>query len=162
MTDVSPAAATPLGEAQLKSRAAYSHNLMRAFGSIMTVLARSPAHRTMSLADLERIVVPAITSGQFSLAEATHRENGLVTPIAALLWANVSAEVDARLAASPDKLDLAPRDWRSGDIVWVIEAIGDRTAVARTLERQRAGMWKDRTVRIRSTDERGVTAVRTL
>ena len=153
MTEASTPAALPLSEEQLKARAAYSHNLMRAYGSILTVLARSAEHRSRSLAELEAVVVPAITAGQFTLAEATHRQNGLVTPIAAVLWANVSPEVDARLAVTPDKPKLEPREWRSGDIVWIIEAVGDRTAVTQTLERQKAGMWKGRAVRIRATDE---------
>jgi hemolysin-activating ACP:hemolysin acyltransferase len=68
MTEAQPNSPAPLSEQELKSRLAYSHNLMRAYGSILTVLARSAEHRARSLAELEAVVVPAITSGQFSLA----------------------------------------------------------------------------------------------
>lgn len=162
MTDATAENAAPLSEEQIKSRAAYSHNLMRAFGSIITVFARSAAHRTRPLAELEALVVPAITSGQFSLAEATHRQNGLVTPIAAVLWANVSAEVDQRLSAEPERFHLERQEWRSGDIVWIVEAVGDKEAVARTLQRQKAGMWKDRPVKIRVRDASGRVSIRVL
>lgn len=162
MTDPHAQPPAKLSEEDIKRRAVYSHNLMRAFGSVLTVFSRSAEHRAKSLAELEAIVVPAITSGQFSLAEATHRDNGLVTPIAVVLWANVSPEVDARLAAAPEKLTLEPRDWRSGDIVWVVETVGDKSALTQTLQRQKTGMWKERTVKIRARDEDGRLVVRML
>ncbi len=38
-----------------------------------------------------------------------------------VLWARVSAEVEAMLAAGTTKL--RPQDWRSGDRLWVVEVI---------------------------------------
>jgi hemolysin-activating ACP:hemolysin acyltransferase len=65
-----------------------------AFGDAATVLMRSPHYKHYSLADLEWLVLPAIATGQFSLADARHRQIGLSAPVAVVLWASVSAEVD--------------------------------------------------------------------
>jgi predicted nucleic acid-binding protein len=40
------------------------------FGQIVKILMRSPQHKQRSLADLEWLVLPAVLSGQFSLAQA--------------------------------------------------------------------------------------------
>jgi cytolysin-activating lysine-acyltransferase len=42
-------------------------------------------------------------------------------PIGVVLWARVSAEVEAMLAAGTTRLRL--QDWRSGDRLWVVEVI---------------------------------------
>jgi hemolysin-activating ACP:hemolysin acyltransferase len=64
-----------------------------------------------------------------------------------MLWARVSAEVDTKLRAQIRKglspLRLAPADWNSGDIVWIVDIIAPPEigrAMVRTLaDRSAAG-----------------------
>jgi hemolysin-activating ACP:hemolysin acyltransferase len=94
---------------------------------------RDPNFRTMPIADLEWLVLPAVMSGQFRVAEAPAsllgREQrpdkgsdkaraqgqameqgkaqagagGVLVPVAVALWARVSKEIDAALAGNLDR-----------------------------------------------------------
>ncbi len=57
---------------------------------------RSPAHRHYTLADLEWCLLPALALNQFMAAEMK-LPDGQAVPAALVLWARVSAEVDARI-----------------------------------------------------------------
>ena len=150
----------PLSPDERRRRADHAHRVMQAFGSIVAVYMRSPAHRNMRLSEIERIVGPAVVTGQFSLAEATHKENGLVMPVGVLLWGSVSLEIDRRLQAlkGDAPFTLAPREWKSGDIVWLVEVIGSKTVVDAMLRRQHETSWRGRTVRTRNADAGAVKA----
>ena len=91
----------------------------------MLLLLRS-SQENHSVADLGWLVVPAVANGQFAVAEARSQETGAITPVGALLWALVSADVDKHLTDLSAPLRLKPNEWRSGDIPWIILAIGDR------------------------------------
>jgi hemolysin-activating ACP:hemolysin acyltransferase len=100
-------------------------------GAVTSVMLRSPAHRRLFMSDLEWMVLPALANGQFSVAEARDPATGFSMPVGVALWATVSDEVDQRLMAGPAlPLRLRPAEWKSGPIVWLIEAIGDQRAVS--------------------------------
>ena len=102
----------------------------------------------MPLADLQWLVVPAIASGQFTLAEAQHAGNGMTAPVGVVLWARVSADVDQRLSASTaHPVRLEPKDWTSGDILWLMEAIGEKPVVNAMLTRLSETQWKGKQVK---------------
>jgi hemolysin-activating ACP:hemolysin acyltransferase len=68
--------------------------------------------------------------------------------LGAVLWARVSAEVDKRLAAQPgETIRLAPREWASGDIVWVVASAGDGV-LSEMLKRLSIKEWAGKEVRI--------------
>jgi cytolysin-activating lysine-acyltransferase len=114
-------------------------------------------------ADLEWLVVPAVLNGQFFIAEAQLKGNGMVAPVGVVLWASVSPAVDQRLAAAPSSpLRLQPAEWRSGEHLWVIEAIGDGDVVQAMLKRKLEKDWTSRTVKMRVRDKAGVMQVGTL
>ncbi len=116
--------------AEMKMRATKSKNLQAAFGEIVGLLMGSPQFKKMPLAALEHIVLPAINTGQFSIAEAQSKKSGFVTPVAAVLWANVSDEIDRQLSDNGgEPVTLAPKDWKSGDIPWLILAAGDKRLI---------------------------------
>lgn len=170
--DARPAGSVPGREApqpgslpheEAQRRADYSHRVMQAFGAIVAVYMRSKSHREMRLADIESVVGPAVTTGQFSLAEATHKKNGLVTPVAIVLWASVSDAIDRELSTNPARpLKLAVADWKSGDHVWIIEAIGEQRMLGAMLKQLQASAWKDRDVKMRAREDDGGVAVRLL
>ena len=104
------------------------------FGGAVSLFMRSPAHRHYTLADLEWCLLPALRLNQFMAAEVK-LPNGQAVPAALVLWARVSAEVDARLSAAPRyPIRLHPNEWQSGDVIWIVDAVGEQKAVQQCIE----------------------------
>ena len=114
------AAAPPLDAEEAKKRAAVSKHLLLSFGEIVSVLMRSPQFRAMPLTEVEALVVPAVMSGQFLVAEAQSKTKGFVTPVAIALWATVSREVDQRLALELGPLDIVEIAQCVGRQPWIV------------------------------------------
>ena len=99
------------------------------FGGAVALFMRSPAHKHYTLADLEWLLIPPLRHNQFMAAEVK-LPSGEAVPAALVLWARVSAEMDARLsAATVYPIRLHPNDWQSGDVFWIVDAVGDTKAV---------------------------------
>jgi len=131
--------------AEVRRRAAKSKQLQASFGEIVGLLMRTPEFKGMPLSSLEVLVVPAIANGQFMIAEAQAKQSGLIAPVAAILWASVSEEVDRRLSESRDApVKLAPKDWKSGDIPWLIIAAGDQRLIGALRQRVEKTVLKGR------------------
>lgn len=146
-----PASPAPeMSDASRKAAAAVSKAVMAAFGQIVTVLMRTQEHRGQTLADLEWLAVPAVTTGQFALAEAQSKANGMTAPVGLVLWASVSPEIDKRLRTNiASGVRLAPNEWKSGDILWVVEAVGDPKILQAMLQRAASKEWQGREVNLR-------------
>jgi hemolysin-activating ACP:hemolysin acyltransferase len=154
MTDATTQA-RELGEQFLKSLdkahvgAAASKLFSASIGEIVTIFSRSPAHKHYSLADIEWMVVPAIFSRQFYVVEAAHREHGFRAPIAAVTWAFVSEEVDRRLEEQTARpVRMRPDEWTSGEIGWLIDAVGSPAGVDAALQWVKAGPFKGRSLKL--------------
>lgn len=133
-----------------------SKELQAAFGSIVSIMMRTPNLRQATLADVEALVVPAVATGQFAVAEAQSKENGATAPVAAVLWANVSEEVDRRLSVEGDKpVKLEPKDWKSGDIPWLVMAIGDKRFLKSMLEQVQSKSLNGRPLKTRKMSGNG-------
>ncbi len=114
---------------------------------------RTPQFKNVPLSSLEQLVVPAITTGQFMIAEAQVKKSGLVTPVAVVLWASVSEEIDRRLSGNGgEPVKLAPKDWKSGDIPWLIIAAGDPRLIKALLQRLQETALKGRPLKSRIAD----------
>lgn len=156
----SPPASVEMSPDAKRKAAETSRAVMTAFGQITSVLMRTQHYRQSKIADLEWLVVPALTTGQFSLAEAHSRSNGISAPVGVVLWASVSPEVDARLAASQDvPVRLNPNEWKSGDIIWVVDAVGEPQTVQAMLRRMAEKDWRGRQVKMKARDQSGVLRV---
>jgi hemolysin-activating ACP:hemolysin acyltransferase len=150
------ASAQELGEQFLRSvdkshlGATAAKLISASLGEIVMIFSRSSRHRHYALADVEWMILPAIASGQFFVVEAVDKEHGFRKPIAALTWASVSEELDARLTerALSGHLRLSPVDWKSGSIAWLIDAVGAAAAVKVGLEWLNAGPFKDRPLKL--------------
>lgn len=141
---------------ELAKRAAASRGIATAFGEIVSVLARSKHYRQHMLADLEWLVTPAIGAGQFAKADARHKVHGFTTPVAIVLWAKVSDEIDKELSSSLDKpIRLKPADWRSGEHAWVIVAEGEARSVATLLQQVKERVFKDVPLKARAAGPNG-------
>jgi hemolysin-activating ACP:hemolysin acyltransferase len=97
------------------------------------------------------------------VAEAKMQEDGLAVPVAAALWASVSAEVDRRLSSELEKpMRLRPDEWRSGDILWLISAVGEARMVPQFLKQLERTAFKGRDVKLRTRGRDGKTMVELL
>lgn len=124
---------------------ATSQQVSAVFGEVVAVLMRTPQYRSLTLADLEWFVLPALRSGQVSVAMAQTKTTA--TPVGAVLWASVSAAVGRRLAAHPSgAMRLEPAEWRSGEIIWVVASAGERRVLGDMLQRLAAGEWAGKEV----------------
>jgi hemolysin-activating ACP:hemolysin acyltransferase len=146
-----PEASDALSKDELRRRATIAKQLSSGFGEIVTLLMRSEAERQRSLADLEWMVVPALMAGQFAIAEAQSKETGAVAPMAAVLWAMVSEDVDRRLSAELDKpIRLQASEWRSGNIPWIVAALGEPNTTGQLLGQLSKNVFKDRPAKLRT------------
>jgi len=134
-----------------KTQAFWRGKLMTAnFGGAVSLFLRSPAHRHYTLADLEWCLIPALALNQFMVAEAK-LPNGQAVPVALVLWARVSAEIDARLSAEPRyPIRLHPNEWQSGDMFWIVDAVGERNAVQQCIEALRKTAFQGKQFKILS------------
>ncbi len=156
----SAGAATTISPEEAKKRAALAKHVAASFGEIVTLLMRSPGDKQRPIQDLEWMVAPAIMTGQFAVADAQSKENGAVMPVGAVLWAHVSAEVDKRLSELGDQAPrLAPNEWRSGDIPWVVMAIGDPKVLSGLLQQLSKTVFKDKPAKIRARGADGKVVV---
>lgn len=83
-------------------------------GEIVWLLTQSPAHRYLSLGDLEWMVMPPIQLGQYKI----FRNEDQVVGVA--LWAYLNEEAEQRLKATGR---LNPQDWGNGASVSMEEGI---------------------------------------
>ena len=171
-----PAAATA-AKAALRPREARQARFALSFSQIIAVLMRDPNFRNMRLADLEWLVIPAVMSGQFRLAQMPAPQgktegqasgkgqdnSGVLIPVAVTLWARVSDAMDKTLSSNLDKeMRLRPTDWASGDNVWLMAVAGDKRAVPKFLEQLHEKEFKGKPVRMRVRGPDGKVVVKTL
>ena len=148
------------GAEESQRRTTASREFSTKLGEIVGLLMRSRSHRFTMLAELEWMVLPALATRQLRVVEGTSQETGLVAPIAVVMWASVSAAIDQRLHQAIDQpIKLKPEEWRSGDVVWIIEAVGEQRAVTATLQHLKQNELKDRTVHLRVKGKDGQPAV---
>ncbi len=146
--------------AKFKAQETMSRRLQVAFGEIVGLLMRTPQCKGMPLESLQELVVPAIRTGQFLVAESRVNNSGVITPVAAVLWASVSEKVDRRLSDDRgEPVKLAPEDWKSGDIPWLILATGDKQVIKATQKRIEENVFNGRTLKTRFTgpQDKGIT-----
>lgn len=84
-------------------------------GEIVWLLSQSPQHKNFFISDLEWLVMTPILLNQFRIFYAPDR------PIGVALWAYVNERVDERLSGGNARL--APADWKSGDILWLVDIV---------------------------------------
>lgn len=111
---------------QIQARTSVSKRLWTSVGECVSVLMRTSRYRRLTLAELEALIVPPLTTGQFLIAESLAKNDGIVRPVAIVLWAQVSDSVDARLCNAPvDPPQIAAHEWKSGENFWIMVLAGD-------------------------------------
>jgi hemolysin-activating ACP:hemolysin acyltransferase len=160
---VAAAPVAELSSADMQKRREVSARLLMRFGEVVSVMMRAQQFRDLPLKQLQEVVVPPLMLGQFLVAEAQSKAQGFVTPVAAALWARVSKEVDQRLSQNLEApVQLAPKDWNSGDIGWLIVLVGNVQALAPLLKQLQETTFKGRPVKMRSRGKDGKRVITTL
>ncbi len=165
-----------------KVQALRSKMISASFGEIVTLLMRSPHYKHYSLSDLEWLVIPALLTNQFLVVEAQMKlpvpqnENGDAPvaggqtegapvagpriPVGLALWAKVSPEVDEKLSANLDTpVKLRPDEWRSGEINWIIDVLGDEKIMQSLYAKLKGDVFKGQTFKVRAQDKKGQRVV---
>jgi len=137
---------TPGQHTPVEPRVGLSRQMDTALGAIVTIYSRSLKHKHFSIAEFERRVMPAISTQQFRVAEVHSQQTGAVTPIAVVLWANVSDELNRRLSAREAPPLLMPDHWLSGTNLWIMDTVGPPKAVQALLSELKVTVWADRTI----------------
>jgi len=128
----------------------------RSFAALVSVVLTAPQWRTMPLEQARSILEPAVATGQFIVAASRAPDTGAAGTSAAVIWAMVSKDVDARLRATLDKpLELKPAEWRCGPHAWLIAALGDADAARRLIDVVRRGPLKGADLHARVTKPDG-------
>lgn len=118
-----------------------------ALGEIVWLLSQSPAHRhALFLADLEWLVMPPLTLGQYRLFYGKGR------PVGVAVWAFVSEDAEKRLSSGGR---LAAGEWRGGDRLWLVELIAPFGQAEVMLEDLRKTALADRRFRFVRTHPNG-------
>jgi hemolysin-activating ACP:hemolysin acyltransferase len=116
----------PAQVSDLRKRTAESKSLHASFGEVVNLLTHTAEFENLPLFKLKSLVLPAIRKGQFAILEGRDETNNITAPIAVMLWANVSEEIDRRLSnGSSSRASLSADEWSSGEIPWLVLAIGD-------------------------------------
>jgi hemolysin-activating ACP:hemolysin acyltransferase len=103
------------------------------FGAVAYVLSSSAEYKDMTLERIKRIISPAIRNHQLLVGHET--SGALPVPVAAVLWAKVTDELDRVLMQNCNALEyLSPKAWESGNKVWVMVSAGRQRAVERLLQ----------------------------
>lgn len=134
------------------------------FGEIMSVMLQSPRHKNVTLETLARQMVPAFMSDQYVLARA-QADNVDVPPTAVgvAFWASVSDEVDSRLSADPlEPIEIKPDEWRSGDIIWLLDIVAAPQVSAALVKSIREKVGADKVIKVRAANADGKPSVKTL
>lgn len=89
------------------------------FGAMVWLWMNSPTHRQCPIRELDRLLLPALKTGQFVLALQNNEQQ---QPLGLFTWANFNAEAEQRYLKSLDRT-LQPIDWQSGDRPWILDWI---------------------------------------
>ena len=157
------AASKPTGMTEKIRRDAAALRNALAFTQAIGVLMRSPHHRKYTLGDLEWLVIPPLITGQFRIGETKPNNQGATLPVALVLWASVSPEVDKRLMeGNSAAFQLKPEEWKSGDILWLVHTAGEARFVRFVVDQLTKTTFKGRKVKVRGRDQNGILKVHVL
>ncbi|MEQ1710876.1 MAG: toxin-activating lysine-acyltransferase [Hyphomicrobium sp.] len=149
-----------LSELEVKQKQMMAKLVAASFGEVVTLMMRTPRYRKMPIETLEATAAAPVALGQVAIAEAQSKETGAVMPIAVVLWARVSSEVDRRLSDTENETTaLNINEWRSGNIPWIIEAIGERKALGKLLHQLVTTVFKTTPPKMRTTGADGKPTV---
>ena len=85
---------------EMRRRAAAAKHMQAAFGQMVSLMLRTEQFRPLPISELSTLVLPPIALGQFAIGQAHPKGHPLPVPVAGVLWAFVSEDVDQRISQS--------------------------------------------------------------
>lgn len=156
-------AAAPVASAAARLAAAQKDKFSRDFTQVVGVMMRDANYKNLRIADLEWLLLPPLLAGQCKVAVSRYRKDGPIVPVAAALWARVSASIDKRLTENLDKPPvLRANEWTSGDNIWLIALAGEKVALAGLLGDLQKTALKGKTAKFRAQKKDGTMSVQNL
>ena len=142
------------GESIFKHKPPEGHakKVSEVLGEVVWLMSQSALHKQFFISDLEWFVMTPVLLQQFRMFYADDR------PVGVLLWAFVSDEVEARLSQGITKL--RPRDWKSGDKLWIVEAIAPFGGAEEMVKDLKAKVFAGRELQYLAVGEGGVKCVK--
>lgn len=116
-------------------------------GEIVWLMSQSPLHKQFFVSDLEWFVMTPMLLQQFRLFYDKQK------PVGVVFWASVSEEVEARLAAGTSRM--RPQDWKSGDRLWVVEAIAPFGGAEEMVKDLKAKVFPGREMKVLAVGAKG-------
>jgi cytolysin-activating lysine-acyltransferase len=116
-------------------------------GEIVWLMSQSPLHKQLFISDTEWLVMTPMLLQQFRLFYDKAK------PVGVIFWASVSEEVEARLAAGTTRM--RPQDWKSGDRLWVVEAIAPFGAAEEMVKDLKAKVFPGREIKLLAVGPKG-------
>ena len=167
---------TSEAEASPPARGRRQASFAESFAQIVAVFMRDRSFRTLTIAELEWLVLPPIMVGQFALAHAPMdrsaakgekfkaQQNGsALVPVAVALWARVSPAIDKALSESLEKpIKLQAADWSSGDNLWLLALAGDQRAFPKFLAELGKKDFLGRQVKMRKRTPEGKVVIQSI
>jgi len=122
-------------------------------GPIVWLYMHAPSHRHVFLADMEWMVIPAVTLNQYKLYMKEE------APLAYASWAFVDEETEKRLLSG--RVRLAPKDWNSGDRLWLIDLVAPFGGGKDVLKDIRDNVFPSRSIKqlVPDANGKGVRAI---
>ena len=117
---------------------------------VVTLLAlRSQNHRFLFTSDLEWLVMPPIALKQFRI----FRQEKQNAAIAFVSWAAINETIEKRLLSGAVKL--APKEWNSGNRLWIIDVISPFTKAENILKQLAENEFKNKDINILQPKKEG-------
>lgn len=132
-----------------------SLTLGQAVSEILWLMTQTTSHRHFFFADAEWLIFAPVARSRFRM----YRDDK-GAPAGCVLWASLSDEVEKRVASGATRL--APKDWTSGDNLWIIDVIAPKGKAAGMVEDMRNTVFKGRSFKFHATDAQGQRTVQTV
>ncbi|QCO07283.1 toxin-activating lysine-acyltransferase [Azospirillum argentinense] len=130
-----------------EATAGKERDIFHLVGASIALMSQSKFHRTWSVADIERLIVPPIQLGQCRLYRVDNRPIGLVT------WAFF--DVTAERAFHDGTRKIQAPDWHSGNRLWIIDFIAPFGGARNIVRDLRKNIFFNRTAKSTRRDHFG-------
>jgi len=122
-------------------------------GPVVWLYMHAPSHKHLFVTDIEWMVVPPMTLNQYKLYMKEE------APLAYASWAFVDEEIEKRLLSG--RVRLAPKEWRSGDRLWLIDLVAPFGGGKDVLKDVRDNIFPNRSIKqlVPDSDGKGAKPV---
>ncbi|HEX8061743.1 MAG TPA: toxin-activating lysine-acyltransferase [Allosphingosinicella sp.] len=121
-----------------KALAALRAHVRESFGQAVLAMMMLPRYRSLSLDDLQDLVLEPLLRDRLAIAYPGEAEGPGTEMVGLAIWASVSEEADVRIRdqirAGTFPVRLSGEDWNSGSINWLFDVIApDAKSTARVI-----------------------------